>query len=85
MARSHVARELRALGGQPVWREGVMTDNQNLILDVHGMVIEDAVAMEARINQITGVVCNGLFAARPADIILLGAPSGVEELLPPSQ
>ena len=85
MARSHVARELHALGGQPVWREGVMTDNHNLILDVHGMVIEDAVAMEGRINQITGAVCNGLFASRPADILLLGAPSGVEELLPPSQ
>ena len=84
MARSHVARELLALGGQPVWREGVITDNHNLILDVHGMAIEDALAMEARINHITGVVCNGLFAARPADILLLGAPSGVETVLPPS-
>ena len=85
MARSHVARELHALGGQPVWREGVITDNQNLILDVHGMAVEDALEMEARINQITGVVCVGLFAARPADILLLGAPSGVERMLPPSQ
>ena len=85
MARSHVARELHALGGQPVWREGVVTDNHNLILDVHGMAIEDALEMEARINQITGVVCNGLFAARPADILFLGAPSGVEIVLPPSQ
>ena len=83
MARSHVARELLALGGQPVWREGVVTDNHNLILDVHGMAIEDALAMEARINHIAGVVCNGLFAARPADILLLGAPSGVETVLPP--
>jgi ribose 5-phosphate isomerase A len=85
MARSYVARELHALGGQPVWREGVTTDNHNLILDVHGMAIEDALALEARINRITGVVCNGLFAARPADILLLGAPSGVEVVLPPSQ
>ena len=85
MARSHVARELHALGGQPVWREGVITDNQNLIMDVHGMAIDDAPEMEAHINQITGVVCNGLFAARPADILLLGAPSGVERMLPPSQ
>tara|TARA_X000000950_G_scaffold93748_1_gene118008 strand:- start:516 stop:1196 length:681 start_codon:yes stop_codon:yes gene_type:complete len=85
MARSQVARALAALGGQPVWREGVITDNHNLILDVHGMVIEDPLAMETRINQITGVVCNGLFAARPADVLLLGAPSGVEEVLAASQ
>ncbi len=85
MARSQVARALAALGGQPVWREGVVTDNHNLILDVHGMVIEDPLAMETRINQITGVVCNGLFAARPADVLLLGGPSGVEEVLAPSQ
>ena len=85
MARSHVARERHALGGQPVWREGVITDNQNLILDVHGMEIEDALETETRINQITGVVCNGLFASRPADILLLGAPSGVEIVLPPPQ
>jgi ribose 5-phosphate isomerase A len=63
----------------------VITDNQNLILDVHGMAVNDALEMEARINQITGVVCNGLFAARPADILLLGAPSGVEIVLSPSQ
>ena len=85
MARSQVARALAALGGQPVWREGVITDNHNLILDVHGMLIEDPLAMETRINQITGVVCNGLFAARPADVLLLGAPSGVEEVLAASQ
>ena len=85
MARSQVARALAALGGQPVWREGVITDNHNLILDVHGMVIEDPLAMETRINQITGVVCNGLFAARPADVLLLGAPSGAEEVLAASQ
>lgn len=70
MARSLVARELLALGGQPVWRDGVVTDNGNWILDVHGLHIDDPVGLEARINQITGVVCVGLFAARPADVII---------------
>lgn len=70
MARSHVARELVALGGQPVWRSGVVTDNGNWILDVHDMHISDPVALEARINQIVGVVAVGLFAARPADVVI---------------
>ncbi len=70
MARSYVARELVKLGGKPVWREGVITDNGNLILDVHNLQILE-------LNQITGVVCNGLFAQRPADILLLGTDSGV--------
>ena len=70
MARSHVARELLKLGGQPVWRDGTVTDNGNWILDVHGLVITDAVALEARINQIVGVVAVGLFAARPADVVI---------------
>jgi len=70
MARSHVARELVKLGGQPVWREGVVTDNGNVILDVHGMQIIDPVRVEAAINQVVGVVTNGLFAARPADIVI---------------
>lgn len=70
MARSHVARELLKLGGQPVWRDGVVTDNGNWILDVHGLAITDPVALEARINQIVGVVAVGLFAARPADVIV---------------
>lgn len=70
MARSHVARELLALGGQPVWRSGVVTDNGNWILDVHGLAITDPVALEARINQIVGVVTVGLFAARPADLVI---------------
>lgn len=70
MARSHVARELLALGGQPVWREAVVTDNGNWILDVHGLSIIDPVATEARINQIVGVVTVGLFAARKADIVI---------------
>ncbi len=70
MARSHVARELLKFGGQPVWRDGVVTDNGNWILDVHGLSITDPVALEARINQIVGVVAVGLFAARPADVIV---------------
>jgi ribose 5-phosphate isomerase A len=70
MARSHVARALLDLGGQPVWRDGVVTDNGNWILDAHGLAITDPVALEARINQIVGVVTVGLFAARPADIVI---------------
>ena len=77
MARSHVARELVKLGGQPVWREGVITDNGNLILDVHDLHINAPLEIERAINEITGVVCNGLFAIRPADELLLGTPDGV--------
>jgi ribose 5-phosphate isomerase A len=79
MARSHVTRELAKLGGQPKWREGLVTDNGNLILDVHGLAITDPVATESRINQIVGVVTNGLFAARRADVLLLGTAEGVQE------
>jgi ribose 5-phosphate isomerase A len=79
MARAHVARELARLGGTPRWREGVVTDNGNVILDVHGLSITDPVATEMRINQIVGVVTNGLFAARRADVLLLGTPDGVQE------
>lgn len=80
MARSYVARQLVALGGQPVYREGVVTDNGNQILDVHGLAIVDPVAMETAINQIVGVVTVGLFARRPADLLILGSPSGVKTL-----
>ncbi len=80
MARSHVARELAKLGGQPVWREGVLTDNGNVILDVHGLQIHSAIETERQINDMTGVVCNGLFAMRPADEVLLGTPTGVLSL-----
>ncbi len=79
MARAHVARELAKLGGQPKWRENVVTDNGNIILDVHGLAITDPVATETHINQIVGVVANGLFAARRADVLLLGTPDGVQE------
>ena len=73
MARSLVARELVArCGGQPVWREGVTTDNGNWILDVHGLSIEDPVALERDLEQIPGVVCTGLFARRRADIVIVG-------------
>lgn len=71
MARSHVARQLAALGAHPVWRDGVITDNGNVILDVHGLRIADPVALEAKINQIVGVVANGLFAARKADLVIV--------------
>ena len=77
MARGHVARELVKLGGQPRLREGFTTDNGNVILDVHGMAIVDPVSLETAINQIVGVVTNGLFARRGADVLLLGTESGV--------
>lgn len=78
MARSHVARQLVKLGGDPVYREGVVTDNGNIILDVHGLDILRPIEMETAINQIVGVVTNGLFAARPADVLLLGTAEGVK-------
>ena len=77
MAREYVAREIRKLGGNSVWREGVVTDNGNHILDVKGMAIADAKALEVRLNAIVGVVTNGLFAARGADVVLIGTPDGV--------
>jgi ribose 5-phosphate isomerase A len=80
MARAHVARELTRLGGLPTVREGFVTDNGNLILDVKGLQIVDPVDLETRINQIAGVVTNGLFACRPADVCLLGTPNGVQTL-----
>jgi ribose 5-phosphate isomerase A len=80
MARAHVARQLVALGGKPVLRAGFITDNGNLILDVHGLAITDPKGLETRINQITGVVTNGLFALRPADVLLLGTPGGVRTI-----
>ncbi|NII56200.1 ribose-5-phosphate isomerase RpiA [Luteibacter sp. SG786] len=72
MARSHVAREIVARGGQPVWRDGVVTDNGNWILDVHGWRITNPVELEADLNQIVGVVAVGLFAKRPADVVIVG-------------
>ncbi len=76
MARAHVARQLTRLGGRPVWREKVTTDNGNHILDVHGLTISDPLALEREINQIVGVVTVGLFAARPADLLIVGGEAG---------
>ena len=80
MARSYVARQLVKLGGQPVLREGVTTDNGNQILDVHNLMLTDPAETEAAINQIVGVVCNGIFARRGADLLLVGGDGGVEVL-----
>jgi ribose 5-phosphate isomerase A len=80
MARSYVARELVRLGGQPALRQGFTTDNGNVILDVHNLKILNPPELEAAINQITGVVTNGLFARRGADVLLLGTANGVQTL-----
>lgn len=80
MARSHVGREIVKLGGDPVYREGVKTDNGNIIIDVHNLSIDNPIELETKLNQIVGVVTNGLFAQRPADILLLGTANGVETI-----
>ncbi len=78
MARSYVAREIVKMGGQPVYREGFITDNHNVILDVHGWDIMEAIKLEKTLNDIVGVVTNGLFAMRPADVLLLGSENGTK-------
>ena len=80
MARSHVARELVKLGGDPIYREGVVTDNGNVILDVYNFSIAQPLSIGGEINNITGVVTNGLFALRPADVLFLGTNEGVKAL-----
>ncbi len=80
LARSLVARKMVALGGQPEWREGFTTDNGNWILDVHNMDLVDPVRMEKTINNLAGVVTCGLFALRPADLVLIATESGVQQL-----
>lgn len=80
MARSYVAREMVKLGGQPQWREGYITDNGNQILDVHNLEIVNPPELERTINNIAGVVTVGIFALRPADIVLLGSPDGIRTL-----
>jgi ribose 5-phosphate isomerase A len=80
MARSYVARQLVKLGGQPVWREGIVTDNGNPILDVHNLRITDPGRLEADINQIAGVVTVGLFARRRADVLIVAGDAGVRTL-----
>lgn len=82
MARSYVAREIVKLGGQPVYREGVITDNHNVILDVHGLDIMEPIKLEKTLNDIVGVVTNGLFAMRPADVLLLGTENGTQTVHP---
>jgi ribose 5-phosphate isomerase A len=78
MARSHVGRKIVELGGQPVYRDGFVTDNGNIILDIYHLQIAEPVKLETQLNQITGVVTNGLFAIKPADILLLGSDNGVK-------
>ncbi len=80
MARSYVAREIVKLGGDPVWRQGVTTDNGNVILDVHNFDILDPVELELKLNNIVGVVTNGLFAKRGANIALIASPDGLQRL-----
>ena len=80
MARSYVARQLVKLGGEPVYRDGFVTDNGNIILDVHNLEIMNPVEMEEKLNNLVGVVTNGLFAKRPADVLLLGTQSGVDTI-----
>lgn len=80
MARSYVAREIIKMGGDPVYREGIQTDNGNQILDVHNLKITDPVLMEKTLNNIAGVVENGIFAKRPADLILIATPNGVHQM-----
>ena len=80
MARSLVARQLVTLGGHPIWREGVITDNGNVILDVHGLSITDPVKLEQELNQLPGVVTVGLFARRKADVLLVGTSTGTRTI-----
>ena len=80
MARSMIARELVKLGGSPVYRTGFVTDNGNVILDTYGLDIANPVELETRLNNLVGVVCNGLFARRPADVLLLGGSAGVKTM-----
>ena len=78
MARSYVARQIVKLGGDPDYRQSVITDNGNIILDVYNLKILDPIKLEQDLNNITGVVCNGLFARKPADILLLGTDTGIQ-------
>ena len=81
MARSYVARQLVKMGGQPVWRDGVVTDNGNVILDVHNLRLKDPVAFESALNQVAGVVTVGLFALRRADILIVAGDDYVKTLV----
>lgn len=83
LARNHVARQLQRIGGRPIHRTGVVTDNGGHILDVHDLVIQNPLAVEAEINQFTGVITNGLFARRPADILLVATGDGIKTVQRP--
>ena len=83
MARSYIGREMVKLGGNPVYRQGFVTDNGNIILDVYGLNISNAPELETKLNQLVGVVTNGLFACRPADILLVGTKDGVKTIVKP--
>jgi ribose 5-phosphate isomerase A len=80
MARSYVARQVMLLGGNPIYRQGVVTDNANIIIDVHNLKLLDPVATEAALNNIVGVVANGIFARRGADVLLLATANGVQAI-----
>ena len=80
MALQYIADEITKMGGNPILRDGFLTDNQNIILDVHDLQIDDPTKLEKALNMITGVVTNGIFSIRPADILFLGTASGVEKL-----
>jgi ribose 5-phosphate isomerase A len=80
MARSHVGREIVKLGGDPVYRDGFTTDNGNIIIDIHHLDISRPIVIEEKLNNIVGVVTNGLFARRPADLLLLGTSDGVKSI-----
>ena len=80
MARSYVARQIVLLGGQPAWRQGFVTDNGNVILDVHNLDILNPVELESKLDHIAGVVSNGLFARRPADVLLVAGDGGVRKI-----
>ena len=82
MARSHVGRQIVNLGGDPVYREGFVTDNGNHILDIYNLSITDPCELEQQLNQVTGVVTNGLFALRPADYLLVAGKQGIKSYRP---
>ena len=80
MARSHVGRQIVALGGDPVYRDGFTTDNGNIIIDIHNLDISRPIKVEEKLNNVVGIVTNGLFARRPADVLLLGTSEGVKKI-----
>ena len=80
MARSMIARELVKIGGQPVYREGFVTDNGNQILDVHNLDIMEPAKLEAQLNNLPGIVTVGIFALRPADVLIIGSPDGIRKI-----